>query len=43
MKFTNRWSYDVCWRGIRVEPGQTVEDKKKIKKSKKEVKPNGLE
>lgn len=27
MKFTNNNSHNVCWRGINVFPGQTVEDK----------------
>lgn len=37
MKYTNNYSYNVCWKGINVFPGQTVE----LKKKKKEVIKNG--
>ena len=30
-KFTNTMSYNVCWKGINVAPGQTVEAPKKQK------------
>jgi magnesium-transporting ATPase (P-type) len=33
-KFTNRWSQEVCWRGIVVKPGQTVTDEGKKTKDK---------
>ena len=32
-EFTNRWSYDVCWRGIKVLPGQTVTSEGKQKET----------
>ena len=35
MKFTNKASYNVCWRGINVSPGQTVEYKKTKSKGDK--------
>jgi len=36
-EFTNRWSQEVCWKGIVVRPGQTVTDNGK--KVKDKVKP----
>ena len=41
-EFTNRWSQEVCWRGIVVRPGQTLTDdgkkvKDKVKPQEKEV------
>jgi len=40
MKFTNNWSYNVCWKGINVAPGETVELRKN---KKREVKEDGME
>ena len=31
MEYTNHWSYDVCWKGIRVKPGETVTNNTKKK------------
>jgi len=42
MKFKNEKDYDICWRGIKVSPGETVEDKPK-KKITKEVKEDGVD
>jgi len=40
MEFTNNKCYEVCWRGIVVKPGETVNDDnteqpKKAKKTKR--------
>jgi len=42
MKYTNTMDRAVCWRGIVVMPGETVEDNKKEEKvedEKKDEKP----
>lgn len=44
MKYTNNYTQDVCWRGIRVEPGQTVSYKhdEDLKTRLKKMKMNEL-